>query len=121
MRPISQRGQLIKILDEELDGPERTEVAVIDLQVDEALHLLEYEEPDLLTYLQGDPESISLVDLHASAAWAVLRRDLSRRAPAKETVRSLGLLMFRAACTLAVGSVQVDRKMRTEVPDDYRS
>lgn len=103
------RGVLTKLL-------KRGGLAAIDLAnarradalVDEALDVLDHEEPELREYLNS-MEVEELLRVQTSASYALIVRDNRRGLPLEDMVHRLQTLNFRTICAVALAAAMHER------------
>lgn len=88
-------------------------MAASDTMVDEALALLENEEPGLLSWMQS-PEIDSLLGSHTVAMYALLTGDHQRGYNFDYTMGRVDALNYRLVCTLAVMATMRERPLAKE-------
>lgn len=107
------RGVLTKLTKRHVpDRVVRETLAPADAYADEALHVLEEEEPRLLRWLGTDGEVKRLLRAHRAATYGALAEADHQQLPVEQLVKSLDALAYRLAAVLAVGAVQNEREAR---------
>lgn len=86
------------------------EMQALDDRVDEALMLLDLEEPTLSEYLTENREATRLLEAHSAAAFALLTRDQKTGTNFGQTMRRLERLTSRTVAALALGAVLNERR-----------
>ena len=90
-------------------------VQAADRMVDEALGLLDNEEPELRDWLQTDTEANRLLNTHSLALHVLLWGDSQRGYSLDQTMGRIDALNYRMFSTLAVMATMRERPLAKEI------
>lgn len=93
--PTATRRVFTRLLRKQLDSGSLGEVAAADAWVDEALEHLESDEPELLAWLERDPDLNRALKANMTAIYQAVVNDAGKGQPFVASLERLNQLIFR--------------------------
>lgn len=106
---LSPRNQLDKALSKGLVSMRPADVEDADRWVDEALTVLETEEPSMLEWFSGDEDVSRALDATSIAIFNAVHRGMMLGQPVDKILRWINFYNYRMACASAWNSANRER------------
>jgi len=115
---LSPRRQLARLVRKHKVEVKNTDIEFGDKWIDEALTVIETEEPSMLDWLSKDPELQTAFRSTLYGIYASIKRDVTRGASIQDTIKWIDFLNYRLTCAVAWYASQRERESILGVSED---